>query len=218
MPNFPLETLHVYFSHSHSTPLLCFQRANQLRASGATVQNNEEFAKIWAVLQNMQQRQSESSPLLTSHFFSFPRPCVAWLPYMRMISPMCPLSLPNDPGCIVTHWGRLHAPIHILFAFDLLFPSPSLRCTLPFYVHTALLLRALFWARQSVNKGCRGALEGAQPTNPALARMRASRAVDRQYVLVICHEYRHERRPIFRTMAFNWVGQCSLLSACTRLR
>ncbi|PIL29895.1 hypothetical protein GSI_07805 [Ganoderma sinense ZZ0214-1] len=35
------------------------QRANQLRASGATVQNNEEFAKIWAIIQNMQQRQRQ---------------------------------------------------------------------------------------------------------------------------------------------------------------
>ncbi|TBU43114.1 SNF2 family N-terminal domain-containing protein [Dichomitus squalens] len=35
------------------------QRANQLRAGGATVQNNEEFAKIWNVIQNLQQRQRQ---------------------------------------------------------------------------------------------------------------------------------------------------------------
>ena len=171
----------MYFSHSHSTPLLCFQRANQLRASGATVQNNEEFAKIWAVLQNMQQRQSESSPLLTCHFFSFPRPCVAWLPYMRMISPMCPLSLSSESGSIAAHWrGSTYPSAYSLLSTFCPHPHPCVAPSL-FCVHTTLLLRPLFWARRSVNEGCRGALQGVQPTKPALARMRSSRAIDRQY-------------------------------------
>ncbi|PIL30701.1 hypothetical protein GSI_06869 [Ganoderma sinense ZZ0214-1] len=55
------------------------QRANQLRASGATVQNNEEFAKIWAIIQNMQQRQTPSTTLARQTGPSCRRPCTSSL-------------------------------------------------------------------------------------------------------------------------------------------
>nr|VWO99535.1 ATP-dependent DNA helicase II subunit 2 (EC [Ganoderma boninense] len=73
-------------------PLLPFQRANQLRNSGATVQNNEEFAKIWAIIQNMQQRQSESSHLLACNFHPFPPSCIACLYSMHTPPSTCHLG------------------------------------------------------------------------------------------------------------------------------
>ena len=74
---------------------LHYQRASQLRASGATVQNNEEFAKICTIIQNMQQRQSESSVRPCFHLPLLPLLCLppSRFPCMHYSTPIFPSPL-----------------------------------------------------------------------------------------------------------------------------